>query len=83
MDPSTVILLALLMAAAAALYSSVGHGGASAYLGLMALFAVPIEVMRPTALALCLVQCIGQALRCLARVVVKVGADEDRGRGRL
>lgn len=55
MDPSTVILLALLMAAAAALYASVGHGGASAYLGLMALFAVPLEVMRPTALALNLV----------------------------
>ena len=55
MDPSTVILLALLMAAAAALYASVGHGGASAYLGLMALFAVPLEVMWPTALALNLV----------------------------
>lgn len=55
MDQSTVVLLALLMAVAAALYSSVGHGGASAYLGLMALFALPMEVMRPTALALNLV----------------------------
>jgi uncharacterized membrane protein YfcA len=54
-DPSTVILLALLMGGAAALYASVGHGGASAYLGLMALFAVAPEVMRPTALALNLV----------------------------
>ncbi len=55
MDPSIVILLALLMGGAAALYASVGHGGASAYLGLMALFAVSPEVMRPTALALNLV----------------------------
>ncbi|WP_298746353.1 sulfite exporter TauE/SafE family protein [uncultured Brevundimonas sp.] len=55
MDLPTVILLALLMGGAAALYASVGHGGASAYLGLMALFAVPVEVMRPTALALNLV----------------------------
>lgn len=55
MDPDTIILIALLMGAAAALYSSVGHGGASAYLGIMALFAVAPEVMRPTALALNLV----------------------------
>lgn len=40
------------MALAAALYSSVGHGGASAYLALMALFAVTPEAMRPTALVL-------------------------------
>ena len=43
------------MAIAAALYSSVGHGGASAYLAIMALFSVAPEVMRPTALALNLV----------------------------
>lgn len=43
------------MALAAALYSSVGHGGASAYLAIMALFAVAPETMRPTALALNLV----------------------------
>jgi uncharacterized membrane protein YfcA len=36
----------------AALYSSVGHAGASAYLALMALFGVPPAVMRPTALVL-------------------------------
>jgi uncharacterized membrane protein YfcA len=45
-------LLAALMGLAAALYSSVGHGGASAYLALMALFAVAPETMRPTALVL-------------------------------
>ena len=43
------------MSLAAALYSSVGHGGASAYLAIMALFAVAPETMRPTALALNLV----------------------------
>ena len=55
MDDSTIVLIAALMAIAAALYSSVGHGGASAYLAIMALFSVAPEVMRPTALALNLV----------------------------
>jgi uncharacterized membrane protein YfcA len=55
MDATTLIALALLMAIAAALYTSVGHGGASAYLALMALFGVSALVMRPTALALNLV----------------------------
>ena len=50
-----LIGIALLMAAGAALYSSVGHGGASAYLAIMALFSVAPETMRPTALALNLV----------------------------
>lgn len=36
----------------AALYTSVGHAGASAYIALMALFGVAPTVMRPTALAL-------------------------------
>lgn len=43
------------MGLAAALYSTVGHGGASAYLAVMALFAIAPETMRPTALALNLV----------------------------
>lgn len=47
-----VAVVALLMAGAAALYSSVGHGGASAYLAIMALFAFPLDAMRPTALVL-------------------------------
>jgi uncharacterized membrane protein YfcA len=34
------------------LYASVGHGGASGYLALMALFSVAPEVMKPTALVL-------------------------------
>lgn len=36
----------------AVLYSSVGHGGASGYLAVMALFSVAPEVTRPTALVL-------------------------------
>lgn len=45
-------LLAMLGAffAAALLYSAVGHGGGSAYLVVMALFGVPQDAMRPTAL---------------------------------
>ena len=34
------------------LYASVGHGGASGYLALMALFSFSPEVMKPTALLL-------------------------------
>ena len=34
------------------LYSSVGHGGASGYLALMAIFSITPEVMKPTALLL-------------------------------
>ena len=36
----------------AVLYSSVGHGGASGYLALMAIFSFPPEFMRPSALVL-------------------------------
>jgi hypothetical protein len=46
------ILLALCMLLGAALYTSVGHAGASAYIALMALFSIPVAVMRPTALVL-------------------------------
>ncbi len=44
------IILALLTVAV--LYSSVGHGGASGYLAMMALFGILPEVTRPTALIL-------------------------------
>ena len=46
------VWLALCMLIGAALYSSVGHAGASAYIALMALFGMPAAVMRPTALVL-------------------------------
>jgi uncharacterized membrane protein YfcA len=52
LDSTTVAALALLFALGAALYSSVGHGGASAYIAAMALFSVAPETMKPTALAL-------------------------------
>src|SRR5688500_16871959 len=55
MDFATVLTMALLRAIAAALYSSVGHGGASAYLAIMALFSIAPATMRPTALALNLI----------------------------
>ena len=50
MDP--VLVLAVAFFAAAALYASVGHAGASAYLAAMALVGVAPATMRPTALAL-------------------------------
>lgn len=52
MDPNTILIVAALMALAAGLYTSVGHGGASAYLAIMSLFAVPAATMKPTALVL-------------------------------
>jgi uncharacterized membrane protein YfcA len=51
-DATTVIALCVLFALGAALYSSVGHGGASAYIAAMALFGLVPDVMKPTALAL-------------------------------
>jgi uncharacterized protein len=46
------LLLAACMFLGAALYSSVGHAGASAYIAAMALFGIPAATMRPTALVL-------------------------------
>jgi uncharacterized membrane protein YfcA len=48
----SVALLTVLIFAAAVLYSSVGHAGASGYLAAMALVGVATHVMKPTALAL-------------------------------
>jgi hypothetical protein len=45
-------LLAALVFAAALLYSSVGHAGASGYLAAMALFSLAPDVMRPAALVM-------------------------------
>jgi uncharacterized membrane protein YfcA len=52
MNEETTILLAILIFAAAALYSSVGHGGASAYLAAMALVGLAPAEMKPMALTL-------------------------------
>lgn len=52
MTTNELLLLSLLIFAAAALYSSVGHAGASGYIAAMALFGVAPAVMKPTALCL-------------------------------
>jgi uncharacterized membrane protein YfcA len=49
MEPFLIILAIFIVAV---LYSSVGHGGASGYLAVMALLSVAPEVTRPTALVL-------------------------------
>lgn len=49
---SDVLILAAMFFGIAALYSSVGHAGASGYLATMALLGVAPATMRPTALAL-------------------------------
>ncbi len=48
----TLFLFYALLFIVAALYASVGHGGASGYLALMALFSFAPAVMKPTALLL-------------------------------
>jgi uncharacterized membrane protein YfcA len=48
----SVFLFYVLLFVVAFLYSSVGHGGASGYLALMAVFNLAPEVMKPTALLL-------------------------------
>lgn len=50
MDPFLIFYFVLL--AVAFFYASVGHGGASGYLAVMALFGLAPEVMRPSALVL-------------------------------
>ncbi len=45
-------LFLIILPIIAFLYASVGHGGASGYLALMALFSFPPETMKPTALIL-------------------------------
>jgi uncharacterized protein len=49
---SIEIIFYILLFLVAFLYASVGHGGASGYLALMALFGIAPEVMKPTALLL-------------------------------
>ena len=51
-DIENVWLFMALLPIVAFLYSSVGHGGASGYLALMALFSFAPETMKPTALLL-------------------------------
>lgn len=48
----SAVIFYILLFLVAFLYSSVGHGGASGYLALMAIFNIMPEVMKPTALLL-------------------------------
>ncbi|MFL5463679.1 MAG: sulfite exporter TauE/SafE family protein [Gemmatimonadaceae bacterium] len=52
MPVSETAIIAMLFFIGAALYASVGHGGASSYLAVMGLFSFAPGVMKPTALAL-------------------------------
>jgi uncharacterized membrane protein YfcA len=52
MPVSETLIIAILFFVGAALYASVGHGGASSYLAVMGLFSLSPDVMKPTALAL-------------------------------
>src|SRR5258705_7352880 len=51
MEPTALFIIFAIFIVAV-LYSSVGHGGASGYLAVMAFLAVAPEVTRPTALVL-------------------------------
>jgi uncharacterized protein len=51
-DIEHIWLFLIILPIVAFLYASVGHGGASGYLALMALFSFAPEVMKPTALLL-------------------------------
>lgn len=52
MNPSDLILLLICILMVAILYSSVGHGGASGYIAVLALFSVAPASFKPTALVL-------------------------------
>lgn len=52
MTPELIPYLALAIGIVAMLYASVGHGGASGYLAVMALFSLAPESLKPTALIL-------------------------------
>jgi hypothetical protein len=51
-EPTFSLWLLLMVATAAVLYSSVGHGGASGYLAAMALFGLDPALMKPAALTM-------------------------------
>lgn len=52
LEGAALVLVPLAIAVVAALYASVGHGGASGYLAVLSLLAFPAAVMKPTALVL-------------------------------
>lgn len=52
MSVSLLLILSVCIAAMAVLYSSVGHGGASGYIAILALFSLAPAAFKPTALVL-------------------------------
>ncbi|MDG1840855.1 MAG: sulfite exporter TauE/SafE family protein [Crocinitomicaceae bacterium] len=52
LETSNIWIFLLLLPIVSLLYASVGHGGASGYLALMALFSFSTQIMKPTALLL-------------------------------
>jgi len=68
MSVELVPLLAICICVVAILYASVGHGGASGYLAVMALFSLSPAALKPTALVLNIVVAgIGTWLYCTAK----------------
>jgi uncharacterized membrane protein YfcA len=65
------IFFLLLLFVVAFLYASVGHGGASGYLALMALFSMAPEFMKPTALLLNLFVSLSSFVLFLAATCIK------------
>ncbi len=51
-DIENILIFLLILPIISFFYASVGHGGASGYLALMALFSITPELMKPTALLL-------------------------------
>jgi len=51
-EPQTIFLITIAVLVMAILYSTVGHGGGSGYLAVLAIAAIAPEQMRPTALLL-------------------------------
>ena len=67
MNPELIPFLAVAIFAVAVMYASVGHGGASGYLAVMALFSLHPEALKPTALMLNIVVAgVGTYLYCSA-----------------
>jgi len=67
MTPEMIPFLAVCIFIVAIMYASVGHGGASGYLAVMALFSLHPEALKPTALLLNIVVAgVGTYLYCSA-----------------
>lgn len=67
MTPEMIPYLAVCIFVVAMMYASVGHGGASGYLAIMALFSLHPEALKPTALMLNIVVAgVGTYLYCSA-----------------